>query len=372
MKKIGLLLSVVTLLFATSCTTDKDSYVVKGTVAGNDFNGKEVFLQELTEDGRGFTSLDTATIENGTFTFKGKAGEKPQVRFVAVADSPYRPALFVLENGNIEINIDTVSSVKGTAMNDKYQEVTNKLEAINKKLRNIGEEYQKAAANGTLTPEMEEKSSKEMQENSKEMTNILYEYTKENIQNPIGEFFFLTVVSGLEEEQQKELLAMTTNEFRQKDNVKQLEEHFKLMENSAIGKMFIDVKGLTPAGKEVSLSDYAGKGKIVLIDFWASWCGPCVREMPTVVEAYKKYKNKGFEVVGISLDEDKAAWEKAIKNLGITWPQMSDLKGWGSELSAPYGVRGIPYTILLDKDGKIIEKNLRGHELLSKLDELLK
>ena len=110
----------------------------------------------------------------------------------------------------------------------------------------------------------------------------------------------------------------------------------------------------------------------VILDLWASWCGPCRREMPSVVEAYKTYQAKGLEVVGVSLDTDMAAWKKAITDLNITWPQMSDLKGWQNAGAALYGVRSIPATVLINQEGKIVARNLRGEELLTKLEELMK
>ena len=103
------------------------------------------------------------------------------------------------------------------------------------------------------------------------------------------------------------------------------------MKATAVGQKFTDFEMQTPEGKTVKLSDYVGKGKVVLVDFWASWCGPCRREMPNLVEAYAKYKNKNFEIVGVSLDQSADAWKEAIKKLNITWPQMSDLKYWNCE-----------------------------------------
>lgn len=124
----------------------------------------------------------------------------------------------------------------------------------------------------------------------------------------------------------------------------------------------------TPEGEELKLSDM--KGKVVLIDFWASWCGPCRRENPNVVRVYNKYNRKGFEILGVSLDKTKDKWMAAIEKDGLTWPHVSDLKGWQSKAAQTYGVRSIPHTVLVDRQGKIIARNLRGSALERKLAEI--
>lgn len=139
----------------------------------------------------------------------------------------------------------------------------------------------------------------------------------------------------------------------------------------APGLKFTDLVMNDPDGKEVRLSQWTGKGQYTLVDFWASWCGPCRREMPTVVEAYNKYHaQKGFEIVGVSFDSKADAWKKGVKDLGMTWPQMSDLKGWGSAAHDVYGVNSIPSNILVDPQGVIVASDLRGEGLLKKLAEV--
>ena len=128
---------------------------------------------------------------------------------------------------------------------------------------------------------------------------------------------------------------------------------------------------LSDKGETLLSADHL-KGKVVLIDFWASWCPPCRRDMTSMVEIYKQYKNKGFEIVGISLDSKADAWAKGVKDLNITWPQLSDLQGWKNAGAALYGVNSIPHTVLVDKDGTILVKGLHAKEVGEKLKELLK
>jgi peroxiredoxin len=139
---------------------------------------------------------------------------------------------------------------------------------------------------------------------------------------------------------------------------------------AGIGEEVPDIISADVNGKTVSLSSL--KGKVVLIDFWASWCGPCRGENPNVVAAYNSYKDKGFTVFSVSLDTNKDQWQAAIAKDGLAWPNhVSDLKGWQSDAAKLYGVKGIPATFLIDQEGKLIATNLRGEELKAKLTELL-
>ena len=185
-----------------------------------------------------------------------------------------------------------------------------------------------------------------------------------------GAKMLLAYIRGCSDAAEIDSLVSLYAEMTDNDDVQKAQVIATGMKNKAIGASVVDLTMATPDGGTMSLTDVVGKGGYVLVDFWASWCGPCVKEMPNVVAEYNKYKSQGFEVIGVSLDQKKDAWQNAVKRLGMTWPQLSDLLGWKCVAAQLYGVQAIPSNILFDKDGKIIATDLTGKALQSRLAKI--
>ena len=339
MKKLTYLLAAAAVFAA--CNSGNKGYTVTGTVEGA-ADGDTVYLQ--TAEGRQLVKLDSAVITNGTFTFKGTQDSAVN-RYITCQPSGKEGVLmdFFLENGaiNIKLTSGEGDSATGTANNDIYQRIRDKQNELNRQMNAI---YQ-SMSDTALTDEQREAKAKQMNDLEEQYIATAKEGIKQNINNAA---------------------------YNNDETIIRIKENVEKMKATAVGQKFTDFEMQTPEGKTVKLSDYVGKGKTVLVDFWASWCGPCRREMPNLVEAYAKYKNKNFEIVGVSLDQSGDSWKEAIKKLNITWPQMSDLKYWNCEGAKLYAVSSIPHTVLIDGDGIILARGLHGEELQEKLAEVLK
>lgn len=363
-----MLLMAVGLFYACN----RESYTITGTLADAEYEGKQVMLGKQVEDQ--MVWLDTVVITNGTYQFKGQV-EKPVYAGIVIDFTGRMNAIplnLILENAEITVttNAEKKSKITGTANNGLLQTFLDAESELTQKRNDVSAVLREAQQANTLTPEQLKSLSGTIEKYDRELQTAVLEFVKNNINNVVG-FSQVHKVSGFSHEQLKEVVSGATEETLKKPIVAKLVARIQGFENTAIGQRFTDFRMSTPEGQDIALSDYAGKGKYVFIDFWASWCGPCRKEIPYLLEAYKKYKDKGFEIVGVSFDADHKSWMKGIKDFGLTWPQMSDVKGWNSEAVPLYAISGIPHTILLDKDGIIIAKNLRGKELEEKLKEIL-
>ena len=204
---------------------------------------------------------------------------------------------------------------------------------------------------------------------SDEQLKLVKRIIRENKHNQIPASYIKEAMYELGYEGLKEALDPTAAYYNNPDleKPKQLLASF---EKRRPGTMFHELTMKDMEDREVKLSQWAGKGNYVWVDFWASWCGPCRQEMPNVIQNYERYHAKGFEIVGVSFDQKKDAWVAAVQQIGMRWPQMSDLKGWQCAASDIYGVRSIPASVLLDPQGKIIAIDLRGKALGEKLKEI--
>lgn len=364
MKKLTYVLAA-TLLAA--CNSGNNGYTITGTVEGAN-DGDMVYLQGV--EGRQLVKLDSAVIKNGTFTFTGKQDTAVNRYLTYKNNEDNGMAMdFFLENGKIAIQLTKDSdAATGTPNNDAYQEIRTQLNSLMKQMETL----YSALSDTTLTDEQREAKGKEIEGLQEKMIGVAKDGIAKNITNPVGIHLLKQNYYYMDVNELDPLMPQIPAMYDQDERIVQIKANVKQMKATAVGQKFTDFEMQTPEGEKVKLSDYVGKGKVVLVDFWASWCGPCRREMPNLVDLYAKYKNKNFEIVGVSLDQSGEAWKNAIKQLNISWPQMSDLKYWDCEGAKLYAVSSIPHTVLIDTDGTILARGLPGEALQEKLAEVIK
>lgn len=386
-----IILSALSIFILSSCDNNTpSSFELKGILSNT--KGEKIYLEKLEQ--KGITAVDSAEInDKGEFLMNKFS---PVVGFYRLRLSPSNFAMLVLDSAQkisitgdardlgktykVEGSADTklfmeynalAQSQKlrtdslGNIINDTVVQIRTRTQkerlSVKDSLRvlAISESLQKPY--DELMANYSEKVAKKINENSSSFASIMA------IQQLRPELYFDTYQSL-----SKGLSAKYPNNLDIKSfasMVSQTEAMLKGKKSIAVGEEAPELILPSTNDKEIALSSL--RGKVVLIDFWASWCGPCRKEMPNVKKAYDKYKNKGFEIFGVSLDKDRDDWMKAISDDGMNWPQVSDLKFWESDAVRIYGVQSIPFTVLIDKEGKILATDLRGEELEKKLKEVL-
>lgn len=373
MRKILSVMGAVALL--ASCNQEK-GYEIQGELTGIP-DGTTVYLEKINQDSKQLQAVDSTIVKNNTFVLKGKE-EFPDYSFIAFKDVEGKVP-FILENGKIQLkyyadNIEE-SAATGTKNNDEFATFNKKRNEFTKKLVTFRaanqEAYEKAQA---------EKNEAEMEkifnaynELAEESNNYVDNYLEENPQS------IVTLVTMNEYTQRgylgKEEVIETYNnlsdELKESMIAKSMKNYADQMADPKvkIGDKAPNFSAKTPEGAELSLKE--ALGKVTIIDFWASWCGPCRAENPKVVALYDDYHDKGLNIIGVSLDKEENKWIEAIKKDGLTWYQISNLAYWQDPIAQEYEVKGIPATFILDENGVVIAKNLRGKKLREKISSIL-
>ena len=350
--------------FLLTACNNQPSYKINGTSEGI-ADGSYVYLMKV--EGRKYVNVDSAMVKNNTFSFTGRQ-DTTETRYVSFRDDTKRYMTdFFLENGNINVTLAPTSTATGTANNDTYNNFKEAYMNITKGMMTVYKKSQDKTASEEVRNEMKAKLKKINDDSRK----LVIETINANITNPVGVSLLPNYAREFTLEEQMELIAKIPASLRN-NQIKSIAKQLEIMAKTAVGQKFVDFTLKDPEGNDVKLSDFVAKNKYTLVDFWASWCGPCRAEMPEVVEIYKKYSKKGFGIVGVSLDNKADKWKTAIKDLNMTWDHMSDLKGWSCEGAQLYGIKGIPCTVLISQEGIIVARDLRGKQIEDNLKKLIK
>ena len=368
MKKIFITLIAATSLLGAHA---QSGYTINGTAEGT-AEGDTVYLCKM----EGFFNIipeDSTYIKNGKFTFSGNCSGAASRNVIALhGGKPAGMADIILENSPITIQMfkdqDKKPIIIGGPNSKLWAEFQTGENIFNEQMQKPWD----TTRDSTATADVKAKAQHELDSLNILLKTYHKNFIVEHIPSGISDMLLGYYRNELNESELNDILALMKAKQSDMPVYKGILAEREATAKTALGQQYTDIALTGTTGKTVKVSDYVKKNKYTLIDFWASWCGPCRAEMPNVVKAYTLYHAKGLEVVGISLDNNKQAWINALKSLKMPWPQMSDLKGWQSAGAAAYNVKAIPANVLVNQKGEIIAKDLREAELQVKMKELFK
>lgn len=327
----------------------------------------KVVLEER-KDGA-LVGIDTADIVDGTAVLEGEV-EVPGGYYLSVLGQRAKTMIFV-ENTNMTVTgkADSINfaKVSGSVSHDEYAALSNQLKKISDEYMALYQESREANAAGDTA---KAKALMEQVEEMYESTNTIQEnFVKEHPASYVTPIILSSIQYGKEPETLDSMINALDPKIQEVQMIVEMKAQVEKMKKVAVGQIAPDFTQNDPDGNPVKFSDIYSNNELTLLDFWASWCGPCRQENPNVVAVYNDFKDEGFTVFGVSLDRDKDAWLKGIEDDNLTWKHVSDLAYWNNEAANLYAVRSIPQSLLVDKTGKIIAKNKRGDELRETVKE---
>jgi len=380
MKRIAVLLALLPLF---SIAQDKGkTFKLSGKLSNLGYNADWVYLQYKTG---GQWKTDSVKPQNGSYSFEGKIEEPSisQLRIKYLDSDPGKKVVMnrkrdiasvYLQPGKIKVNsVDSFSNiqVKGSAAHTEYAKLAEQKKPYEDKMEPLYTLYSYFNKNKEVSAR--EKVESVIDSLDKQMNDRVFgEYVRKNPNSPVA-IYALQQYAGwdIDADKVEPVYNTLSAENKAYPSAIEFKENMEIAKKTGIGKMAMEFTQNDTLGIPVSLSSL--KGRYLLIDFWASWCGPCRAENPNVVKVYNKYRDRGFHIIGVSLDRpgQKEKWMKAIHDDGLAWTQVSDLQFWNNEVAKQYGIRAIPQNLLLDPEGKIIAKNIRGDELDTKVGEAI-
>ena len=347
---------------ALGANAQKVKYEISGVVADS---VKEVVV--IVNNNK--NSTQTFAVTNGKFTATGEADKNDILKVGHDVFKGFNSLEAINDGEPIELNL-VDNTIKGSAQNTALGNLVKANAADEKRMMVLAQEYRELSKKNTAEADAR---IKEIMTEADDIQLKAMKSTWDYIMAHKNDVTPVALIQNVMYELTYDQLAEIINPDVAYFNHPLMARPKKLMEGlkkRSAGTMYTDLTMNDTEGKERKLSEWVGKGNYVLVDFWASWCGPCRAEMPNVVAAYEKYHAKGFDVVGVSFDQKEDAWKKAIEQIGMKWHNISDLKGWQCAASEAYGISSIPSNILVDGEGKIVASDLRGEALHKKLAEI--